>query len=339
MYRIFEDFGAIESEVMKMKNHVSTQNMLVEELMNSFHSKVILENLENMEDECVEDLDLDFPSWMETRIQNILETLDILMSEHRMEEALVVLEKETQTLQKLQKEKDSFLPIIIPFVCAISDWRIRLAEQFASLAGHKRVTWPELCNALFGLCRLGENDRASVLLLNFFHLQLENSVNELKCSAPFPHGTYILELTKVVFSSIFQAARSFVVLFGEASPYTSDLMQWARVELEVIYHSFDTYVKSISETSFALGLAVEAMNISFSFCSLLEHERLSLQSDVVRLLKPCITEVLQMHFDQLRKVVSLFASTDNWVLGKFLISEKLSNKPPLSEIDGKGHSK
>ncbi|KAH0470252.1 hypothetical protein IEQ34_001810 [Dendrobium chrysotoxum] len=333
--RIFEEFEGIESEIMKMKNHVSTQNMLVEELMNSFHSEIILEKLENLKDECVEDLDLDFPTWMETRMQNILETLDILMSEHRMEEALVVLEKETQNMQKLLKEKDGLLPIISPFAYAISELQTALAQQFASLAGHRRVTWPELHNALFGLCRLGESDRAIVLLLNFYHLQLENSVKELKCLAPFPHETYTLELTKVVFSTICQATRSFVLLFGESSPYTLDLMQWTRVELEVIYHSFDMSVKSMSETSFALGLAVETMNISFSFCSLLEHERLSLRADVIKLMKPCITEVLKMHFDQLRKVVSLFASIDNWVLGKFPFSGKFSNKSPLMEINGK----
>ncbi|XP_020686446.1 exocyst complex component EXO84A-like [Dendrobium catenatum] len=333
--RIFEEFEGIESEILKMKNHVSTQNMLVEEFMNSFHSEIILEKLENLKDECVEDLDLDFPTWMETRMQNILETLDILMSEHRMEEALVVLEKETQNMQKLLKEKDGLLPIISSFAYAISELQTALAEQFTSLAGHRRVTWPELHNALFGLCRLGESDRAIVLLLNFYHLQLENSVKELKCSAPFPHETYTLELTKVVFSTISQATRSFVLLFGEASPYTLDLMQWTRVELEVIYHSFDMSVKSMSETSFALGLAVEIMNISFSFCSLLEQERLSLRADVIKLMKPCITEVLKMHFDQLRKVVSLFASTDNWVLGKFPFSEKFSNKSPLMEINGK----
>ncbi|XP_020590435.1 exocyst complex component EXO84A-like [Phalaenopsis equestris] len=333
--RIFEEFGAIESEIMKLKNHVSTQSMLVEEFMNSFHSEIILEKLENMNDECAEDLELDFPSWMETHMQNILETLDILMSEHRMEEALVVLEKENQTFQKLQKEKDKFSPSISLFARAISDWRARLAEHFASLAGHRRVTWPELHAALFGLCRLGENDRACVLLLKFFHLQLENSVNELKSSALFPKGTYMLELTQIVFSNIFRAARSFVLLFEEASPYSSDLMQWARVELDAIFHSFDMYVKSISETSFALGLAVEIMTISFSFCSLLEHERFSLQFDVIKLMRPCITELLRMHFDQLRKVVSLFASTDNWVLGKFLISGKLSNNPHLLEINGK----
>ncbi|KAK8947597.1 hypothetical protein KSP40_PGU020246 [Platanthera guangdongensis] len=180
MIRIFEEVGGIENEIMKMENHVSTQKILVEELINSIHPETILEKMENMKDECVEDLDPDFPSWLETRMQNILEMIDILMSEHRMEEALIVLEKESQALQNLQKEKDCLLSTISPFASAISHWRCRLTEQFASLALHKRVTWPELHNALFGLIRLGENHRASTILLNFFHLQLQNSVDELK---------------------------------------------------------------------------------------------------------------------------------------------------------------
>lgn len=332
--RIFEEVGGIENEIMKMENHVSTQKRLVEELMNSFHPETILDKMENVKDEWVEDLEPDFPSWLETRMQNILETIDILMSERRMEEALIVLEKENQALQNLLMEKDSLLPTISPFASAISHWRSRLAEQFASLALHKRVTWPELHNALFGLIRLGENHRASTILLNFFHLQLQNGVNELDNLASFPHGTYILELAKVVFFTVIQASRSYVVLFGETSPYTLDIMQWARAELEVIYHNFYMHVKSIPETSMALGLAVETMKLSFSFCSLLEHERLSFQPDIVKLMKPCIAEVLQMHFDQLRKVVSLFATTDNWVLGKFLVSGILSNKSSLQNVNG-----
>ncbi|KAG0477729.1 hypothetical protein HPP92_012448 [Vanilla planifolia] len=329
--RIFEEVEGIEREIMQMKKHVSTQRMLLEELMSGVHVDINFDNIEHAEDESIEDLELDFPTWLESRTQNILETMDTLLSECRMEEALLVLEKETKVLQKLQKEKGCLLTIISPFASAILDCRSMLVERFTSVAEHRRVTMPELHNALLGLCRLGEAHQASILLLNFFRLKLETSANELKRFEPFAHGSHILQLFKLVFSTVHQAARSFVILFGDSSPHASGLLQWATVELEVICHSFHAYIQSNTDTIFNLGLTVEIVGSCFFFVSLLEKEGFMLQPDLMKLMKPCILEVLQIQVDHLRKVIILSTKIDNWTLYKYFISRISGDKSSLPE--------
>ncbi|KAI3984738.1 hypothetical protein MKX01_039355 [Papaver californicum] len=99
-----------------------------------------------------------------------------------------------------------------------------------------------------------------------------------------------------------------------------------REELEVFVICFDKYVKSDSKINGRLSTAVEAVEISFSFCSLLEAQSITLQPCLVKLMRPCMDEVLKMHIDHFKKVVGIFTATDDWVLGKYLISGILKER-------------
>jgi len=315
MCRIFEEIGGVESEIMELKKHASTHTKLIQALVSNFYADMVSDNFKETK---VENLGLSYPSWFGIHMQDVQVTLDILLSEWRLNETLAVLEKETLTLQKLQIEEDRSSPIIMSYTYALSERRTRLAEQLASMAEHPRVSQPELQKALSGLCKLGENQRANSLLLNFYRSRLQKKVHELQCSKPCAYGTNIRELAKVVFSAISQAAKCFVNLYGETSPYSSELILWAREETEAFSHKFHTFVRSISEMNGGLSLAIEAANNAISLCSLLKSQRIFLLPNLMELIRPCMEEVLQMHVDHFRKVVHIFTATDNWTMGKFL---------------------
>lgn len=316
---------------MELKCHVSTQSKLINDLMNSLSLEIVSDNMRN-EAEGIEDLDPCSPRSFGTDMYGTLDTLDILLSEHRLEEALVVLEVENKTLQMMHKE-DLLSPTIMSYMSAISDRRDRLVDWFACLAEHPRVSQPEMQKALCGLCRLGENQRANILLLKYFHSHLANYVQELERSKPDLHGMYLRELATIVFSVISQAARSFVMLHGEASPYSSELIQWAKEEIKVFSDKFDKYLRSISELSGGLFLVVDAVNAAFSLCSSLKTQKICLQTDFMKLIRPCMEEVLQMHVHYFKKVVRIWTSTDTWLLGKFFLSGMLRNKTSQTGIE------
>lgn len=316
---------------MELKHHVSTQSKLINDLMNSLNLEILSSNMRN-EAEGTEDLDPYSPKSFGTDMYDTLDTLDVLLSEHQLEEALVVLEVETKTLQMMHK-KDLLSPMIMSYTSAISDRRDRLADQFVCLAEHPRVSQPEMQKALCGLCRLGENQRANFLLLKYFHSHLANYVQELERSKPDLHGMYLRELANIVFSVISQAARSFAMLHGEASPYSSELIQWAKEEIKVFSDKFDKHLRSIPELSGGLFLVVDAVNTAFSLCSSLKTQRIFLQTDLMKLIRPCMEEVLQMHVDYFKKVVRIWTSTDTWLLGKFFLPGMLRNKTSQTGIE------
>lgn len=309
---------------MELKRHVSAQSKLINDLMNGLNLGKLSDSMSNKA-EGTEDLNPCSPKSFGTDMYDTLDTLDILLSEHQLEEALVVLEVETKTLQTMHKE-DLLSPMIMSYMSAISDRRDRLANQFACLAEHSRVSQPEMQKALCALCRLGENQWANFLLLKYFHSRLTNYLQELECSKPDLHGIYIRELAQIVFSIISQAARSFVLLHGDASPCSSELVQWAKKEIKVFIDKFNKYLQSISELSGGLFLVVDAVNTAFALFSSLKTQRMFLQTDLMKLIRPCMEEVLQMHMDYCKKIVRIWTTTDTWLLRKFFLPGKLRNK-------------
>lgn len=299
----------------QLKNHVSTQKRLVKELVDGIHLKFLSD--ETTDPSVEESMSAEPPSTTD----NVSETLDILISENRIEEALTIIELEEERFQEMKFEDSFLLDELRLCHTEISERKALLTLHLTMVAENPRITAPELQRALVGLCRLGDSNLATQLLLKYYHSRIEAGMHKLQRSKTFLHGTYIRELAKLVFSMIAQAAKSFVMLYGETSPYASELIQWVREETKVFVAHFDQYVKSISEISAGLSTAVQAVQISVSFCSLLESQRLVLLPYLIKHIRPSMEEILQIHMDHFKKVIGIFTATDSWDLGKYLVSE------------------
>ncbi|XP_020275302.1 exocyst complex component EXO84B-like, partial [Asparagus officinalis] len=330
--RILEEVGGVENEIIEMKKHVSAEMKLVQALTSNLYADIITDGLEETK---VDDFGFISPSRFEIHMQDVLVTMDILLSECRLKEALALLEKETITLRKFQIEEDCSSSIIMSYKYALSERRKRLSDQLSFIAEHPRVSQPELQKALSELCRLGENHRAKSLLLKFYRSRLQKKVFELQCLKPCLYGTHIRELAKAVFSTISEAASCFVVLYGETTPYSSELILWTREETETFSHEFYKYVRSVSETNEGISLAIEAANSALNLCSLLRSQRIDLVSKLMEFIRPCMEEVLQMHLEHFKRVFHVFTTSDNWTLGKFLSLGILRDMSSLTGIGDK----
>ncbi|XP_059626070.1 exocyst complex component EXO84B-like [Cornus florida] len=324
--RIFEEVESMENELMQLKHHISTQKRLVEDLKYGIYLKVLpKETVESITEEpgCDGQPSL---SILEAHANDAAEILDVLLSERRFDEALEILKMEARTFQSMQLEENIPSNVLMSYKSAVSERRAMIADQLTVVAENPRVSAPELQKALVGLHRLGDSNLATQLLLKYYHSRIASGIYDFQYSKTILHGVYIREVAKFVFSMISQAARSFTVLYGETSPYASELIQWACEETEVFAACFSRYVKSISETSGGLLTAVEAVQFATSYCSLLESQRIVLKPCLVKLIRPCMEDVLQIHIDHFKKVIGIFTSTDNWVVGRYLVSGTLTDE-------------
>ncbi|KAK4418424.1 Exocyst complex component EXO84C [Sesamum alatum] len=323
---ILKEIEGLESELLGLKGQASAQKRLVK-----YVSDIIcIGGLsgETVESILEEDLDVQpsSPSLLEIHTEKVSDILDTLLVEHSLDDAVAVLEMEGEFVQDLLSGENVSTDQLTSYRSAVSEKRAMLADQLTLMAKHPRVSAPELQKALSGLCRLGENDLAIRLMLQYYHSRIASGVYNLQSSKDFPDMLYIQELAKFVCSMISQAVRSFVALHGETYPYPSELTQWASEEVEFLAACLKKYIESISEINGRLSTAVDAMQTAMSYCSLLETQRIFLQPSLVEHVRPCMEDVLQLHIDHLSKVVSIFTATDTWALGRYYVSGILTGR-------------
>ncbi|XP_062195340.1 exocyst complex component EXO84B-like [Phragmites australis] len=325
--RMFHEIGDLDKDVHHLKRQVTAHRRLIQHLSNNLYSSSLLlgaqsDGRSNSKEEA--DIDAVVPV-LAAGHEDELE-LDVLLSEHRMDQALQLLEVQGQALQRMQQITTADqAEAIASSMCALSSRKARVADGFASVADNPRTPRAELLKALSGLCKLGDAERANHLLFKFYRSSVVRGVEEMRCSPPShtqSSSNYIKELACMVFSSILQASRSFVALHGHPSPYTPDLIRWAREEMEDLSIAFSEFVKSVSqsEAGQSLVLALEAAKCTLSYSSLLRPLDIVSEHDLVDLIVPCLREVLTMYARHLKEVIRLFVASDAWVLGRFLIS-------------------
>ncbi|KAG4120355.1 hypothetical protein ERO13_D11G138600v2 [Gossypium hirsutum] len=322
--RIFDEVRGMENELMQLKGQVLTQKKLVKDLIDGIHVKVLSEETI---DSVIQESEFSEPtpqSELAVHINSISETLDILMIENRMDEAIAIIQRADENLQRMQFEDNSPVDLLLLYNSAIAEKKAMLTLQLTLSAENTRISAAELQKVLVGICKLGDSHLATQLLLKYYHSRLATGRHHLQSSQSFLDGLYVKNLAKFVFSMISQAARSFMMLYGETSPQASELLQWAREETKLFVASFNKYVRSSSDVTEGLSKAVEAMQFAMSYCSLLKSQRLFLKPYLIKNIRSCMEEVLLIHIDHFKKVISMFTATDDWVLGRYLISGILS---------------
>ncbi|KAL2487895.1 Exocyst complex component EXO84A [Forsythia ovata] len=314
---IFKEIEGLQSELLQLKYQASSQKKLVKDLRDGIALRVLSEEtIGSMLEEPLH-VQLSSPSILETHTDNVSELLDTLLSEHRVDDALALLEMEDCYFRSLRLEENFSSNDLMSYNSMISEKRAMLSDQITLVANNPRVSAPELQKALLHLCQLGDSNLATQLLLQYYHSRIKSGIHNLQSSKEFLDLLYIQEVAKFVCSMISQAARTFASLNGETSPHDSDLFQWAEEQIGVFAACFSKYVSSISETSGRLSTAGEAMQIAMSYCSLPESQKFILQPSLMKYICPCIEEVFQVHIEHFRQVVSIFTSTDTWVLGRY----------------------
>lgn len=325
----------LERELTQLKYQASAQKKLIKDFTERISLKGLAEEI--MEAMLEKNLhpEPSSPSKLEAHTEDVSEILDTLLAEHRLEEAISVLEMETRAFQSLQLGENFSSSELMSYNSAISERRAMLADQLMLVAENPRVSAPELQKALVGLCKLNDRHIASQLLLNYYHTRITRGTHDLHSSKVYQNELYIRELAKLVFSIISQAEKSFVALHGEASSFTPVLTEWAIQETETFAECLNKYLRSISEISDGLSMAVEALQYAISYCSLLENQNFDLRPLLINHVRPCMEQILQIHVDHYKKVISIFTSTDTWTLGRYLVSGVLTKGGLFATVDNR----
>ncbi|KAI3801094.1 hypothetical protein L1987_29196 [Smallanthus sonchifolius] len=323
--RVFRETEDINNEVMQFKYHLMTQKQLVRNLMDNECLKTQSDDpIDTVFDESMVD-DHNPTTLFKTCANEVLETLDNLLFEHRLEEALGVFEVEEGSSPKVKFREDISPDVWMCYKFDMAERRAMLADKLTLMADNTRVCAAELQKSLDGLSRLGFDHLATRLLFKYYHTRIASGVNSLQPSSRSLPGIYVHDLAKYVFTIISQAAKSFVVLHGEMSSYDSELMKWACEETEDFADCFIKHIRSISQVNGGLSTVVDSVHFAMSYCYLLESQKLELQPCLIEHILPCMEGILKAHFDHFKKVISIFTSSDVWVMGRYLVSGMLTD--------------
>ncbi|MCD9559766.1 hypothetical protein HAX54_018018 [Datura stramonium] len=330
---IFEGTKNIENGLLQLKYQVAKQKGLIKDLTSGVFLKFLAEEKieSNLEDSLPDYTSLS--SIIDAHTKEVSDILDDLLSEHRLDEAISFLEKETEFVKDSQLEKNPLTDELRCYNSKILEKTSMIADQLTLVAKNPRVSAPELQKALVGLHRIGESDLATQLLLKYYHSRIAAGTHDLFFSKAYTDELYLREVAKFLFSMISQAAKSFTLLHGKNSPCESALHRWVMEQTAIFSVCFNNYVISMVEPSSGLSAAVEAVQSTMAYCSLLEAQGIELQSSLMEHIRPCIQEVLQIHVEHFKKVIGIFTSCETWVLGRYLVSGILSptNSGQLSE--------
>ncbi|WMV47412.1 hypothetical protein MTR67_040797 [Solanum verrucosum] len=321
---IFEGTKNLESDLLQLKYQVGKQKGLIKDLTNGVFLKFLEEEKteSNLEDSLSDYTSLS--SIIDAHTNEVSEILDDLLSEHRLDEAISFLEKEAEFFKYSQLTENPLTDELMCYNSKISEKTSMIAGQLTVVAKNPRVSAPELQKALIGLRRIGESDLATELLLKYYQSRIADGTHDMFFSKAYTHELYLREVTKFLFSMISQAAKSFTLLHGENSSYESELHRWVMEQTEIFSVCFNNYVISMVEPSSGLSTAVEAVQSTMVYCSLLEAHGIELQSSLIEHIRPCMQEVLQIHVQHFKKVIGIFTSCETWVLGRYLVSGILS---------------
>ncbi|GLJ21307.1 hypothetical protein SUGI_0391490 [Cryptomeria japonica] len=324
-FRIGQDILDLENEVKELKRHISTQENLVQELRNG----VGLEALINETCSFIspepgypvegslfsisnpgEDL---APNKLETHIDSLSEVLDVLLTEHKVDEALAILEEEEKAFTEFEKTEGPSSPVFLLYQSTLTEWKAMLAKQFTEIAEQPAVQSSELRKALSGLVRLGNGPLALTLLLRSYQIRLQNTIQSFLPSSAFFSGAYATTIAQLVFSTISQAAKDFRAIFEDVPEYTPELVDWAQKETEHFVKLVKQHV-SFLETEAGFRAVTMCVEASISLCSLLERQGLKLCPYLLELLQPYFEGVLEAYIKQVEESVGSSAASDDWVL-------------------------
>ncbi|KAF3325513.1 exocyst complex component EXO84C isoform X1 [Carex littledalei] len=289
--RLHEEVVEVEHELITLQKHVSAQGILVQDLIRGVSRE--LETWEKLDPDrtkpdpvCAELTEFLAKITPDPK-PTFLETLDALIVEHRVEDALLLLETE-------DRENDETTELL----------KTKILDQLVTVAQQPSLSIFELKKALTGLVKLEKPVLAHQLLLKSYGSKLQKRVESFIPSCSVYQETYPATLSQLVFSTISNAAKDSVSLFGDTSSYTSRLVQWAEYEIE----TFVRLVKENSpllETASALRSASVCIQASLSHCAILEKQQkvLKFSKVVLVLLTPYMEEILDLNFRRARRRV------------------------------------
>lgn len=298
----------VKHELIELQKHISAQGILVQDLMTGVCRE--LEEWNQSSNDVAEiQQEPELPELLEPlpnerNDQKILflETIDVLLAEHKFEEALEALDAEEINSAELKGSGNNSSDDVSLYKSSLLERKAMLEDQLVGIAEQPSVSFPELKTALNGLTKLGKGPLAHQLMLKFYQSHLQKRIEALLPSSSLCPETFPSTLSKIVFSVISLTIKESALIFGDNPVYTNRVVQWAEWEIEYFVRVVKENAPS-SETVSALRAASIGIQASLNYCSILESQGLKLSKLLLVLLRPSIEEVLESNFRRARRVV------------------------------------
>lgn len=305
--RISEEAVEMKHELVELRKHISSQGILVQDLMAGVcremddwnRSAGDVDDVEFKEDDPL-------PNELIDPRSEFLEKIDLLLAEHKVDEAMEAMDAEERNSPDLKGsvEMSSYKSAFLERKAVLEDQLLRIAKQ-------PSISVAELKHALNGLIRLGKGPSAHQLLLKFYATSIRRRIESFLPSCSTCPNTFPATLSKLVFSNISVAAKESAVMFGDDDnpAYSNKVVQWAEREVEYLVRLVKENA-SPSETASALRAASVCLQDCLNYCKVLEPQGLFLSKLFLVLFRPYVEEVLELNFRRARRVIFDLTETD-----------------------------
>lgn len=313
--RLSDEVVEMKHELNELQKHISAQGILVQDLMGGVSQELedwssaggdVLEADKNSDTREIDDI---FLTEVEDRKLQFLENVDVLLAEHKIDEAIDAIDAEERNYPELKGSGDSTTDESSSFKSALLRRKGMLENQLIEISQQPAVGILELKKALSGLLKLGKGPLAHQIFLKSYGSRLQRSIDDFLALCPCYPETYSATLSNLVFSMISLATKDSGLMFGDNPVYSNKIVQWAEWEIESLVRLVKENAPP-SETSSALRAASVCVQASLNHCSALEAQDLKLTKLLLVLLQPYVEEVLELNFRRARRVALDLVGSD-----------------------------
>ncbi|XP_076955267.1 exocyst complex component EXO84C-like [Bidens hawaiensis] len=309
--RLSEEVVETEHELNELRKNISTQRILVQDLLSGVYhelSEWSRANPDLMNPEQLKKEDKNgilVSNKAEDEIKSHLANLDVLLAEHKVEEAINAIEaiEAEERKHQLSNEFSS------SFKSAFLKQKTLLESQLVEMTDQTLISATELKTVVNGLVKLGKGHLAHQLFLKAKGARLQKNINLFLSSCACYPETFPATLSNLIFSTILSTTNEMSSVFGDDMVYSNKAVQWAEWQIELFVRVVKENAPS-SETVSALHAASVCVQASLNHCSGLESQGLKLSKVLLVLLQPYIEEVLELNFRRARKLVFDFSGID-----------------------------
>ncbi|GAB2280365.1 Exocyst complex component exo84a, variant 2 [Dionaea muscipula] len=312
--RTAKEISALEGQLLSMRNLLSAQAAVIHGLADGARTDPLSASNEGSREEHVSDDKNRELTKIENWLGEFMETLEVLLAEKRVEEAVAALDEAESVLEETNERRTLSPTALLSLQTAIAGQRRKLADELVDAACLPSTQGAELRSVVTALKKLGDGPCANSLLLNAHHQKLQLNMQNLRPIGASIGAGCIASLSQLVFSTIAQAASDSLAIFGEETSYASELVTWAVQETEKFALLVKRHSVAVASAAGNLRATTESVRVCLSHCSLLEVRGLALSPILLKHFRPCVEQGLTTNLKRIERTTAALAADENWSL-------------------------
>ncbi|XP_073054343.1 exocyst complex component EXO84A [Primulina eburnea] len=313
--RTSREISDLEGELVSLKNLLSSRAKFVHSIADGVRMESLHDGTDSSSrtDDATDFEDRE-PTSFDKWLSEFIETLEILLAERRVDEALAALEEGENILEEAKNRPTFASSALVSLKKTIMEHRQKLADQLAEAVCQPSTSGVELRSAVQAMKRLGDGPRAHTLLLKSHQQKLQRDMQCLRPSISSYGTTYTTTLSHHVFSTIAQAASDSLAIFNDEPAFTSELVTWAVNQTEAFAVLIKKNVVAIPAASGCLRVVTDSVRVCFGHCLVLESHGLALFPTLFKIFRPCLEQALNANLKRIDLCTAAIAAADDWSL-------------------------